>query len=385
MNTRIVAAALVLAFAPMASGARPAFAQSAEDPTLKAARARFQEGVQYYDKGQYENARAAFLQAYALRKHPAVLLNLAQSTLKAGHPLEAAKYFRQFLHDSSSISPAERSDAEKGLSEARSKLGRIQVSASTGNEVSVDGDQIGVAPLADVVDVEPGTHKVSVRGSDGTTDSRTVSVGAGQVANASFGAGNTSTVAPVGGAPSGSSDSGGAGGASEGSQATATPADKGNAAAGQASPETPQKKSNLFAPPKTLVPVFIGAAVAVGGFGTAIAFAIAKSSAQSSATSLANEITAAGGTRGTCVNPAPGSRFYAACNTLADDNNKVNTDATIANIGLAAGITGAALALGWYLFAPKREAETSTTQTSATTLVPLVAPHTGGLSFSGSF
>ena len=64
--------------------------------------------MDFYDKGQFENARLAFLQAYALKKHPAVLLNLAQSSAKAGHPLEAAKYFQQFLKESTTASPASR-------------------------------------------------------------------------------------------------------------------------------------------------------------------------------------------------------------------------------------------------------------------------------------
>src|SRR6266850_1224616 len=103
MKTRSIALALVFALTPMAVGA-PAFAQPADDPTIKAARARFQEGVGFYDKGEFENARAAFLQAYALRKHPAVLLNLAQSSLKSNHTLEASKYFQQYLRESQNLS-----------------------------------------------------------------------------------------------------------------------------------------------------------------------------------------------------------------------------------------------------------------------------------------
>src|SRR5215472_4781680 len=106
MKTRTIAAFLLLSLAPVAAAPR-AFAQ--DDPTVKAARARFNEGVDFYDKGQYENARAAFLQAYALRKHPAVLLNLAQSSLRSGHALEAAKYFKQFLRESTSITASQRS------------------------------------------------------------------------------------------------------------------------------------------------------------------------------------------------------------------------------------------------------------------------------------
>src|SRR3954464_2733785 len=112
-RARHVAVALLVAFAPAVVGVHVSVAQAqgAVEETTKAARARFQEGVEFYDKGQYEKARAAFLQAYALRKHPAVLLNLAQSSLKASHHLEAVRYFQQYLREAQNISAASRSDA----------------------------------------------------------------------------------------------------------------------------------------------------------------------------------------------------------------------------------------------------------------------------------
>ena len=159
MRIRSIAAALLISLSPIAMST-PSLAQSAEDPTVKAARARFNEGVEFFDKGQYENARAAFLQAYALRKHPAVLINLAQSSLRSGHTLEAARYFEQYLHESTALSAAQRADAEKGLAEARTKLGRVEISAPTGAEVYVDGDHAGTAPLSAPVEVEPGSHTI---------------------------------------------------------------------------------------------------------------------------------------------------------------------------------------------------------------------------------
>src|SRR5438132_10193537 len=129
MHARPIAVAVLLTFTPVVLGAPVARAQgSADDETTKVARARFQEGVEFYDKGQYEKARAAFLQAYALRKHPAVLLNLAQSSLKANHHLEAVRYFQQYLREAQNISAAQRADAERGLAEARQKLGRLDIS-----------------------------------------------------------------------------------------------------------------------------------------------------------------------------------------------------------------------------------------------------------------
>jgi Flp pilus assembly protein TadD len=94
MKTSRIAAAVLVAFL---SSSVPHRAAAQDDPVTIQARARFKEGVEFYDKGQFENARLAFLQAYALKKHPAVLLNLAQSSAKAGHPLEAAKNFQQLI------------------------------------------------------------------------------------------------------------------------------------------------------------------------------------------------------------------------------------------------------------------------------------------------
>src|SRR5437870_1675886 len=103
MKTSRTAAVLLLSLLPQIV-TLPALAQQ-DDPVTLQARARFKEGVDFFDKGQYENARLAFLQAYALKKHPAVLLNLAQSSAKAAHPLEAAKYFQQYLRESTTATP----------------------------------------------------------------------------------------------------------------------------------------------------------------------------------------------------------------------------------------------------------------------------------------
>ena len=166
MHTRNLTFALLVAFAPIALHAPAAFAQAGQagsDPSINAARARFQEGVDFYDKGQYENARAAFLQAYALRKHPAVLLNLAQSSLRANHTLDAARYFQQYLRDSTGLTAAQRADAEKSLAEARQKLGHIEVTALPGAEISVDNERVGTAPLAEPIDVDPGSRRSAGR------------------------------------------------------------------------------------------------------------------------------------------------------------------------------------------------------------------------------
>src|SRR5215468_6371684 len=108
---------LAAAFAPVQARAAGDDAQTAE------ARARFNEGVSLYDRGKYEAARAAFVQAYALKKHPDVLLNLAWSSLRSGHADEAQQQFEQYLSEMKDENPAKRAEAERGLAEAKAKTG----------------------------------------------------------------------------------------------------------------------------------------------------------------------------------------------------------------------------------------------------------------------
>ena len=81
----------------LAFAAPPVHASTEDDATVAMARERFKEGVSFFDLKQYDKARAAFLQAYALKKHPAVLLNLAQSELRSGHEADAAGRGREAL------------------------------------------------------------------------------------------------------------------------------------------------------------------------------------------------------------------------------------------------------------------------------------------------
>ena len=261
---RCLAIALLVSLSPSVLP-RTSFAQAQPDPTIQAAHARFDEGVQFFDKGQFENARAAFLQAYALHKHPAVLINLAQTSLRSGHTLEAARYFTQYIHNSPALTSAQRAEAEKGLAEARTKLGHLEVSAPAGIAVTVDGELAG-ADGAIAVDVEPGAHTIK-----GGGETATVTVAPGQslsvkLAKAALGAippppapvigPTTSQPPPQPPTP----------------EAESTPA-----------PSTPAGPSGpgFFSPPSMMTPVWVGAGVGVAGFVTAILFGVFKGAAQS--------------------------------------------------------------------------------------------------------
>ena len=155
---RFLGLAMVLAWA------LPSFAEPAPEQ-IKVARKRFQEGVAAADARNYEGARVAFQQAYALKPHPSVLRNLGQAELKTGHYLDAARHLSTFIRDTTFGTPAERESAKKSLSEAETKIGKLLLEVDVvGAEIAVDGEISARSPLgADPIYVEPGLRIVRVQ------------------------------------------------------------------------------------------------------------------------------------------------------------------------------------------------------------------------------
>jgi len=341
--TRRFALALLVSIAPatlpqLAYAQQRVFAQAAADPTVVAARARFAEGVAFFDKGEFENARASFLQAYALHKHPAVLINLAQSSLRSGHTLDAARDFARYMHDSTNLTPAQRAEAEKGLAEARLKLGRIDVSAPAGTTVTIDGDLAGTDGST-TWDVEPGSHTVK-----GGGDTTTVNVVASQTAAVRLGKGINAPVPAVTPLPP-----------EPVAGPTIEPPPPPLALTPPPPPPPPSSGGGgLFSPPASMLPVWLGVGAGVVGFGGAIMFAVFKGNAKSSYNSENSTILEATSphSAGACNNPTnPG--IISGCQALVNDSNAVSSDATAANVGIVVGVVGVAFAAGWYLFAPQ--------------------------------
>jgi Tfp pilus assembly protein PilF len=389
MKLRPIALSLLVTFLPIASSSPLARAQAtAEDPTTAMARARFREGVEYYDKGQFELARAAFLQAYALKKHPAVLLNLAWSCLKGGHVLEAERYFKQFLADGKEITDRQRADANDGLTQSHAKLGRIEVAATAGTDVAIDGEAAGAAPLPDAPFVDPGAHTVKMRAPDGTLDTQSVTVTAGEKSVVRFARALPPTPAPPAAAP-----------------ATAPPSSEPSAPAAATAPAPATEATAPSAAgdhgahgSMSFVPMIVTGALALVAGGVAVGFGIiAKNQAQTNADSVGHQIANYEALQG--VHPAgcdtatlmrlsgdasntgtPRGLTSSACKTWNDNNSKVNADATVGNIALGVAVAAAAGTLIYGII----YATHSSSATKAA-LVPMVDRSSGGLSIVGRF
>lgn len=353
-----------------------------DDPTTKAARARFQEGVEFYDKGQYENARAAFLQAYALKKHPTLLLNLAQSHLKTNRPLEALRYFQRFSKESHNPTPQQKELVKAGLAEARERLGRLDVTVvPDGTEVLVDGESVGTSPLAEPLDVDVGTHTVKVHHPDGRELSSVVRVGFGQTVpvRMTLPAPLSRSVPPAESRP----------------RPQEAPAESGSAsrsdaaAAGSFTALTPKESDT--APKRPMAPFWIGLGVGTVGTITAIAFAISKAQAQDNADSvdrlIRQEATKRGrDPKGICAStdPAVVDVFGKACGVYKTNLETVDQDAAVVTVGIVAAAVGFTGAATWYFLGPQGGPERAPA-VSWKPPTPWYGPGAAGLTLRGEF
>ncbi len=128
------------------------------------AKARMDEGYKLLMKRKNAEAKEKFLQSLALFPSAKGLGNLAAADEDLGQYAEALGHIKALL-----VHPkAPPEDLEKirkdYLPLLMSRTGHIRVVAVAGQAVSLNGKVVGVAPLADTIDVNPGLHSVEVAG-----------------------------------------------------------------------------------------------------------------------------------------------------------------------------------------------------------------------------
>lgn len=348
----------------------------AQDATTEMARQRFQEGVRFYDAGQYEKARAAFLQAWALKRHPAVLLNLAQSELRSNHAADAANHFAQYLRENTEATAAEKADAESGLTSAKAKVAEVSITAESGAEVFVDGEPAGRAPLPGPVYLDPGSHNVEQRLA-GETKTEVVTAIAGQQESVDF--------------------TGSSGGAAAAAVPAGPAAGSGTAPAGEGEPPggdtgfsvSTDDEREPFLDWYTSTPIaWALSGVGVAGLGVGIGMSIASNNEYSDANSFKRQILSEADRlnldQPPC-NPPPSQIFASACNRFqsardSGDNKKVGSI-------VAYAVGGAALAgVGVYYFIDGKKSSSEAAKRNVRVGVSAAAaPDQQGVTVVGTF
>jgi len=407
------AARLLCALGVALSVATSLPARAEDDATIEMARQRFREGVQFYDQHQFEKARLAFLQAYALKPHPSVLLNLAQSELRSGHPDDAASHFSQYLRINTSITDAERQETNAGFNIAKSRVGEVSLSVDpSGAQVVVDGAEKGTAPLADPLYLMPGTHTIEARAGD-RKSGKSITLGAGQSVTVAIAAHGNIAAAGV---PAAESPTTG-----EAAESTSEPARTEPEEAPPPKSE-PAPESNEPSPREggTQGPIawfsstpmaWVLAGVGVAGVGVGVTMALVASNDYSNANSLESQILGAWneqqkrngmiivdaklfpGTKPCSLTDAQiatlglrGNDYYNACSRYSSRVSSGNTARTIA---IASSAVGAAALVGTviYYFADRRTEPASGGGGSAFRIrvTPWAGAGQAGVGASGTF
>lgn len=389
------------------------------DAVTTLARERFIEGVKVYDAGRYEEARSLFLQAYALKRHPAVLLNLGQAEIKSGHVVAGGNHLQQFLREHKTATPDQQNAAKAGIADARRRVGHIIVIVDVdGAAVAVDGNAAGKSPLLDPVFVAPGEHRITATLSGKTAVSPVVAKrGSATPVNLSLRALGVQPSATPTPTPT--------------PTATAAPTSTYPAPGPGVPPPGPAPAPTSTMPGPTPMPMpppgggadtgrdnffdwFTNKPIAwvltgVAGLGLVgtIAFGAAASSADSSADSVSDQISSEvartnnlpdsyydnGDSRtgqaqpcGDRENPATAYPYYAdACASLVDNLDAYDTDIALmgVSIGLLAG--GAAGVVIYYFADPDNPEQSAKSGPRIVGAAPIVTPFEQGFGLLGTF
>jgi len=143
-------------------------------PEVSAAAQRFfDDGVAALQREDYATALVAFERARALEERPVLLFNIAMCRRALLQYPEAIAAFRQYLVVADPDTPEERRQQVRDLIvEMEGNLARVTVRVDQdGATVLLDGQRVGSTPLAQVLQLGPGSHVVEVR-KDGYRDTR---------------------------------------------------------------------------------------------------------------------------------------------------------------------------------------------------------------------
>jgi len=399
---------LVGLLAAVTLGTIPRIAAAEDDATVTMARERFNEGVKYFDAGKYDLARAAFLQVYALKRHPAVLLNLAQSELRSGHSADAAGHFSAFLQQATDATDAEKHLAASGFQEALTQVYRLEVHTDLeAADIYVDGERKGTTPLESAIYLAAGKHKISAKRDDLSSSREVVAV-----------AGRSGTVNLVlqrpAAAPSAPKS------AAKAPVIAAKTNDHQSPPKRPSSSVPPAEESKGGYPPffswlTSSPPGLIGGGLTIMGLGGGAGFAIFSKKKYDDANTLADEIEAQAisdrtntlPTTGICRDPrtwlqAAGysgtsggavpmdqrvAEYESACAQYSDDVDNADRFKTLSYVGFATAGAAATATIIAYLFSASDDetASRASDRTTATTFVPVLTESERGIVVVGHF
>lgn len=169
-GARISRGSILLGIALFVGQARAADPESSSAPAgLSAladskARQTFKEGIEAFDRRDFEAARIAFLQTFALKPSvPVVRRNLGLAEIYSGHYLDGARRLARVIHTTGEGTAEDRARMLDSLKKAEAHLERVTIEVNVdGADILVDEIDLGSSPLPFVWYVAPGAYRLRV-------------------------------------------------------------------------------------------------------------------------------------------------------------------------------------------------------------------------------
>ncbi len=167
-HDRLILAAFLLAFLrtqavnAQATPRHPPARPPVESPTVIAARASFEQGVQMLQDSQFAQAAALFERSYQDNPVPVVLFNLAFAYRGQGRTIEALRTLERFVQ-SPANTPADRiASAREEMARLTAMIAHVNIARAPADaQVAVDA-RPAEGDLSDV-QLDPGTHVIDAR------------------------------------------------------------------------------------------------------------------------------------------------------------------------------------------------------------------------------
>lgn len=160
------AGAAVFCLAGVASAQPCSERPPATDPTPDAIAAN-DLALNLVDEQRYVEALALFQKAYDLSPSYVILFNIGKMAALTGNPARAIRAYEcHVVEGGADVTPERRAEVAAEVARLLLEVGQVRVEVDEpGAEIQIDGAAVGKSPLDLPVALNPGPHRVVVRGS----------------------------------------------------------------------------------------------------------------------------------------------------------------------------------------------------------------------------
>jgi len=150
------------------------------DKALRKGEALLARGHRDRAEGEFRAALDAYKRAYEVLPEPQIYFAIGTAEEQLGLYLDAYGHYRRLLEEAEQVADRLRVAVELRIEEVLGKLAVVRVTIEPkGATVFVDEREIGLAPLAEPLILEPGPHRISVRKDGFSPGSAELQVAAG--------------------------------------------------------------------------------------------------------------------------------------------------------------------------------------------------------------